>query len=162
MSNTKYAIAVLIVLMMFCGCSKSRRSRTFFIPSDNTSDTGDRSPDAPSDAINLGDLNENDSITVEEFIFPAHDIDWYVLNVVVPGRVKITLTPPSGQDYDMHVLNDKMQTLAFSGNFGAGKEVVNLNNYSGLLYINIEGANDNNDPENPYILTITHKNLNDG
>lgn len=87
-----------------------------------------------STATNMGSLGgDGSSLSTSEYINPSGDIDWfYFTGVTRPSRIRVTLTVPSGKNYDVYAYDKDLVEIG-KGTKGTG--------YSEDFYINISTQN---------------------
>ncbi len=87
-----------------------------------------------STATNMGSLGgDGSSLSTSEYINPSGDIDWfYFTGVTRPSRIRVTLTVPSGKNYDVYAYDKDLVEIG-KGTKGTG--------YSEDYYVNISTQN---------------------
>jgi alpha-tubulin suppressor-like RCC1 family protein/fibronectin type 3 domain-containing protein len=95
------------------------------------------------------------NITITSLISSSTDVDYFKVVISSTSSCTITLTPPSGKDYDLYLLNSSGTQIGSSTNGTGSVDTIAKSLAAGTYYIKVKGYNGAYSTTTAYTLKVT-------
>lgn len=138
-------------------------STALCIPSSYASSTGTFSESESNNTFNTADIVDRDNVVISGKISSASDVDYYRVLATTSGYIDITLSVPSGCNYNFYVYSsDKSTIIAYGNTSGTGKgEIARIYaSTNSPFYVRVESASGYSASTNYKLYVSSSKGLN--